>query len=122
MYVVSKKKIRTETLLSLEVIPSPAVKRIVLGQVLVYGTRRQPAGPSTGQSTPRGRNLLGPFPILTARFEEAGSTAESLGNAARRPAAGGRLAGSLLLNLETIGDEVITCQRWFQHFKKGHIE
>lgn len=75
------------------------MKKIAFGQVLVYATHRQPAGPLTGQSTPRGRNWLGPSPILSVGFEEAGSTAENPEIAARRPAAGGRLAGSLLLNL-----------------------
>lgn len=87
--------------MTLGVIPSLAVKRIVFGQVLVYATHRQPAGPSTVQSTPRGRNWPCPSPILSAGFEEADSTAENPENAAVRPAAGGRQAGSLLLNLET---------------------
>ena len=88
---------------TLEVIPSLAVKRIAFVQVLVYATDRQPAGPSTGQSTPRGKNWLGPSPILSAGFEEAGSIAVNHENAKGRPAAGGRQAGFLLLNLETEG-------------------
>lgn len=99
------------------VIPSPAMKRIYFGQVLVYSTHSQPAGPSTGQSTPRGRSWLGPSPILSAGFEEADSTAENLENAARRTAAGGRRAGSSLINLDIKVKRTeklsvhLTCQR-----------
>ena len=86
---------------SLEIIPSVALKRRVFGQATVYTIYRQPAGPLTGQSTPTGRNWLGPSPILSSGFEEAGSTGENHGNAAKRPAADGTQAGSSLLNLET---------------------
>lgn len=97
---------------SYQVIPSRAVKRIVFGQALVYATHRQRAGPSTGPSTLRGRSWQGPSPILSAGFEGAGSTAGNCDNAARRPAAGGRLAGFLRLNLETKvgGEESKMCQ------------
>lgn len=69
--------------------------------MLVYAIHRQPSGPSTGQSIPRERSLLGLSPISSAGFEEAGNTAENPGNAVKRPAVGERPAGSLLLNLET---------------------
>lgn len=49
--------------LTIETVPAPALKRTVYGQVLVYATHRQLVEPWTGQSTPRGRNWLGPSPI-----------------------------------------------------------
>lgn len=87
--------------LTIKVVPSPAWKRTVYGQVLVYATHRQPVEPLTGQSTPRGRNWLGPSPISSVGSEGLGNTAENPWNSARRPAADGKQAGSSLPNLET---------------------
>lgn len=106
MPVLSDRKVRTRE--TNKVIPSLALRRTVFGQALVYATHRQPAGTSTEWSTPRGRNWLGPPPILSGRFEGAGSTAPRRENAAGRTAAGGRQPGFLPLNLEKeVGDDNI---------------
>lgn len=81
---------------TLKAIPSQAVKKKVFVLMQVSAAHRQTAASSTGRSTPRERNLPGPSPILSAGFEEVGSTAENPGIASRRTAAGGRLRGSLL--------------------------
>lgn len=88
-------------MLILEAVPSPSMKRTVCGQVLASATNKQRAVPWTGRSTPRGRNWLGPSPILSAGFAVSGNTAVGRLSAIKSPAADGRLADSLRLNLET---------------------
>lgn len=85
---------------TLEAIPSPALRKIAFALVQVYGTDRQPVGPLTGRSTPRGRNWPCLSPISSAGFGAADSKAEDPEMPARWSAAGGRQAGSSLSNLQ----------------------
>lgn len=88
------------------------MKRRVSAQALVLTTHRQPPGPWTGRSTPRGRNWQDPSPKLSEWFLEAGSIAGSPGSAAGRPAAGGRPAGSSQQSLKNMVEQVyssLTC-------------
>lgn len=99
-----RKKVCMETFVfTLEAIPSPALRKIAFAQVQVYGTDRQPVGPMTGCSTPRGRNWLCLSPISSAGFGAADSKAENPEMPVRWSAAGGRQAGSSLSNLQKRG-------------------
>lgn len=90
----------------LGLLPSPALKKIAFAQARVCGRCRWPLGPCTGPSTPRGRSWPCPSPILSEGFGGADSTAENPQSSARRPAAGGRQAGSSLSNLQRKAEQV----------------
>lgn len=88
---------------TLKAIPSPALRKIAFAQARVYGTQRQPVGPLTGRSTPRGRNWLCLSPISSAGFGAADSKAENPEMPARWSAAGGRQTGFSASNLQKKG-------------------
>lgn len=81
-------------------LPSPALKKTAFAQARVCGRHRWPLGPWTGPSTPRGRSWPCPSPRSSAGFGGADSTAGNPRSSARRPAVGGRQAGSSLSNLQ----------------------